>query len=173
MCSNAIEDPKRLSIDLCVGGGFFLLFGITLCAFGYANLWAFLILTYGAAVLFYGLFRLRFPTLRTEYCGWRTTCPMLAASASVSVAFAWVLSMVVNDWFGPDTKCSRTEILFFKLGWISLLLLAGFLALYVWQRRKRPSRKGILLDAGLCVLYLVPFFWSFCLLFLWVENWVH
>lgn len=170
MCSNAIEDPKRLSIDLCVGGGFFLLFGITLCAFGYANLWAFLILTYGAAVLFYGLFRLRFPTLRTEYCGWRTTCPMLAVSASVSVVLAWVLSRVAIHVPDPEKNLSRLMLLFMRIGWISLLAVALFLALYVWQRRKRPSQKGILLDAGLCVLYLMPFFWTFCLLFLLAEN---
>ena len=99
-----MEDPKRLSIDLCVGGGFFLLFGIALCVFAYADLWAFLILAYGTAVLLYGLFRLRFPALRAAHCGWQTTCPALAISASVSVGFGWILSLLVNRPFDPDAK---------------------------------------------------------------------
>lgn len=167
-----MEDSKHLSIDLCVGGGFCLLFGIALCAFGYANPWAFLILAYSAAVLLYGLFRLRFPTIRKEHCGWQTTCPALAVSASVSVGFGWILSLLENRPFDPEAKLGRLELLFGKLGWISWVLLAGFLALYVWQRRKRPSRTGVLLDAGLGALYLAPFFWSFCLLFFLVKNWV-
>lgn len=173
MYSSTAEDPKRLSIDLCVGGGFFLLFGIALCVFAYADLWAFLILAYGTAVLLYGLFRLRFPALRAAHCGWRTTCPALAISASVSVGFGWILSLLVNRPFDPDAKCSRTEILLCKLGWVSLIAAVLFLVLYVWQRRKQPSRKGVLLDAGLGVLYLAPFFLTFCLLFLLVENWLH
>ena len=168
-----MEDSKRLSVDLCVGGGFFLLFGIALCLFAYADLWAFLILAYGAAVLFYGLFRLRFPALRAQHCGWQTTCPSLALSASVSVGFGWILSLWIDRPFDPEAKLGRLDLLFGKLGWVSWVLLAGSLALYAWQRRKRPSRKGVLLDAGLCALYLAPFFWSFCLLFLWVEYWVH
>ena len=170
---NTMEDSKRLSVDLCVGGGFFLLFGIALCLFAYADLWAFLILAYGAAVLLYGLFRLRFPALRGAHCGWRTTCPALAISASVSVGSCWVLELLVNRPFDPEAKLGRLELLFCKLGWVSLLLLVGSLALYVWQRRKRPSRAGVLLDAGLCVLYLAPFFLTFCLLFLLAENWLH
>lgn len=173
MYSSTAEDPKRLSIDLCVGGGFFLLFGIALCLFAYADLWAFLILAYGTAVLLYGLFRLRFPALRAAHCGWQTTCPSLALSASVSVGFGWILSLLVNRPFDPDAKLGRLKLLFGKLGWVSWVLLAGFLVLYVWQRHKRPSRLGVLLDAGLCVLYLAPFFWSFCLLFRWAEHWMH
>ena len=170
-----MSESKRLSVDLCVGSGFFLLFGIALCvfAFEFVRWTAFLPVFYGGAVLLYGLFRLRFPTLRAAHCGWQTTCPSLALSASATVGFGWILSLSVNRPFDPDAKCSRTEILFGKLGWISLLLLIGSLALYVWQRRKRPSRTGVLLDAGLCVLYLAPFFLTFCLLFLLVENWLH
>lgn len=168
----SMDDSKRLSVDLCVGGGFFLLFGIALCLFAYANLWAFLTLAYGAAVLFYGLFRLRFPALRAAHCGWQTTCPSLALSASASVGFGWILSLWIDRPFDPEAKLGRPELLFGKLGWVSWVLLAGFLALYVWQRRKRPSRTGVLLDVGLGVLYLVPFFLTFCLLFFLVKNWV-
>lgn len=168
-----MDGTKRLSVDLCVGSGAFLLFGIALYIFESASLWVCLILAYSAAVLLYGLFRLRFPTLRAAHCGWRTTCPALAASASASVGSGWIWSLFINDMSDPDAKFSRLEILFFKLGWGSLLLLAGFAALYVWQRHKRPSRKGVLADAGLFVLYLAPFFLSFCVLFRWVESRVH
>lgn len=167
-----MSDSKRLSVDLCVGGGFFLLFGIALCVFESVNLWALLILAYAAAVLLYGLFRLRFPALRAAHCDWRTTCPALAISACVSVAFAWGLSLFLNDMSDPNGTISRLEILLFQLGWISLPAAALFLALYVWQRRKQPSRTGVLLDVGLGVLYLPPFFLTFCLLFLLAEYWM-
>lgn len=168
-----MSDSKQLSVDLCVGGGFFLLFGIALCIFEHAS-WVFLpILLFGGAVLLYGLFRLRFPTLRATHCGWQTTCPALAVSASVSVGFVWILSLLINRPFDSDAKIGRLDLLFGKLGWVSWVLLVGSLALYVWQRRKRFSRTGVLLDAGLCVLYLAPFFWSFCLLYRWVEHWMY
>ena len=167
-----MEDAKRANVDLCISGGFFLLFGVALCVIEQMYAFALSVLALGMILLPIGLFRLRFPNLYKEHCSGTTTCLALAFSASFSVAIAWILSLVVYDVFDPDAKFSRLEVLFFRWGWISLLIPAASLALYVWKRRKHPSRKGAWMDAGLCVLFLLPFFAYFCLLFSFAERWI-
>lgn len=158
---------KKRSVALIVVGAVCLLAGIlsyVLARDFSPIIWVMLVLIgipFGAAFLLTGA--LRFPLAKAieTHCTKKTVCLSLLTSAALGVC--GVCSWLWNLW-RAEANDEMYKPYFLHSphiwgAWIGFLVCIVCFVLYVRERRrtKRTSETGVLLDVGLCILYLVPF----------------
>ena len=171
------KPSKKCSVLLIVCGAVCLLAGFLLCLFAYTPFaydihtgmqeyadgfgeLALVALPLGIALLLTG--SLRFPLANTveTHCTKRTVCLSLLCAAALGIGglHAWLWKVWRDNEFN-DAMYAPPLLRgpYIRVCWISLAVLILCVVLYVRERRKQPSVKGVLLDVGLCVLYIVPF----------------
>lgn len=158
---------KKRSVALIVVGAVCLLAGSLLCAFardGSQTVQAIsklLAIPFGAAILLTGV--LRFPLAKAieAHCTKKTVRLSLLISAALGVG--GVCNWLWNIWRTEANDEMYKPYLLHSShiwgAWIGLLVCIVCVVLYVRERRRthRTSETGVLIDMGLCVLYLVPF----------------
>lgn len=168
---------KKCAAVLIVCGAVCLLAGVLLYHFTYAPFAydihtgmrnyvngfgqpALVALPLGIALLLTGLLCVPLEKTVGAHCTKRTFCLSLLGSAALGIGG-------LNTWFWKVWRANEFLDAMYAppllrgpyiwAVWISLAALALYAVLYVRERRKLPSRKGVLIDAGLCALYIVPF----------------
>lgn len=158
---------KKYSVALIVcGAGLLLAGGLTLALAKDLSptvraVFELLAIPFGAAFLLTGA--LRFPLAKAikTHCTKKTVCLSLLSSAAVGIG--GICNWLWNTW-RTEANDGMYEPHLLRGPhiwgtWIGLLVFIVCAVLYVRERRrtKLTSETGVLLDVGLCILYLVPF----------------
>lgn len=112
----------------------------------------------GAALIIGSLFCLVFRKTVKEYCSKKTSLFSLILSAVIAFgAYCFIvwLSIVVFDAMKVFPIARPVSVLFGILSIIAAILLS---ILYIKERKKQPSVKGVVIDILSVLLCLVPFF---------------
>ena len=106
------------------------------------------------------------------HCQMKTSVLSVAISAVGALGFYCLLTwgtIVAWDTMAahPVTYSASTVI-----GFFSLLAALGLLILYIRERIKTPSVKGVILDVLCAALYFVPFLYIYSTLHTIIGKWV-
>ena len=115
------------------------------------------VLSFGGAMLISGLFALIFNRSMAKNCSLRTSAISLGISASVSLeAFAFFLFASCYFLSNPNKHPIRHPVSLL-VGIFALVALVSMICIYAKIRSKNKSLIGVLWDACLALLFLVPF----------------
>lgn len=112
----------------------------------------------GSALIISALFCLVFRKTVKEHCGKKTSLLSLILSADIAFGaycFMIWLAIVIFNSVKVFPIARALSIIFGVLSFVAAVLL---LILYIRERKKRPSAKGVVIDILLLILCLVPIF---------------
>lgn len=130
----------------------------------------FVLILFGTAIVLSSLFCLIFRKTVKEHCSIKTSILSLALSAVGALGmFCFIEWLIIVGWnsmkFYPIVYYASIII-----GIISLITAILLLVLYITERKKQPSVKGIIIDVLLMLLYFMAFFTGYGSLLSFLRN---
>ena len=113
---------------------------------------------FGVAIFLSGIFSLIFAGTVQKSCTFKTSIVSLGLSASISLGVYGLFSLMLCSFDSTPARHPIRHPASIMICAIALGAAAILFVEYCHQRLEKTSFKGILIDIGFSILYLIPFF---------------
>lgn len=147
-----------------IGGSDFPTIQFFIARFAFGGYFVLLHIALAAALI--SLIIMLFPDAVKEGCTIKTSAFSLCLSAVTGLGLFCVLDVLSIVFLShPDDHPVRYPASIIA-GIILLLVFAALIVFYILQRKKAPSKKGVVIDIACALISVIPFLW----IAMWVQQ---